>query len=57
MADVRNGILRKQLAVHAVNLKKKLTQRIVALRALDGILPCCKLSAVRLKVGALILQR
>ena len=57
MADVRNGILRKQLAVHAVNLKKKLTQRIVALRALGGILPCGKLSTARLKVGALILQR
>ena len=57
VTDVRDRILREQLAVHAVHLKKQTAQRGITLCVLDGILPCGKLRTARLKIGTLVLER
>ena len=54
--DVRNGILRGQLARLAVDLKHQRAQRAIALRMLDRILPPGKLLPPRLQIRPLIFQ-
>ena len=56
MADVRDGILRGQLAVFAVHLKKQRAQSLVALRVFDRSFPILELCAVCIQIGALIFQ-
>ncbi|CDC60767.1 unknown [Clostridium sp. CAG:448] len=56
VADLRNGILREKLAVHAVHLKKQPAQRLVVFRPLDSVLPCGKLRPPRLQIRAFVRQ-
>ena len=56
MPDVRNGILRGQLARLAVDLKHQRAQRVIALRMLDRTLPPGKLLPPRLQIRPLIFQ-
>ena len=56
MPDVRNGILRGQLARLAVDRKHQRAQRVIALRMLDRILPPGKLFPPRLQIRPLIFQ-
>ena len=56
MADVRDGILREQLAVLAVDLQHQRTQCVIAFRLLSRSLPFSELCAVCLQIGALIFQ-
>ena len=56
MADVRDGILREQLAVLAVDLQHQRTQCVIAFRLLSRSLPFSELCTVCLQIGALIFQ-
>ena len=56
VADMRDGILREQLAVFEVDLGDQLAQRGIALSVLDRGFPLDELRAVRLQIGALVLK-
>ena len=51
-----NGILRKQLAVLAVDLKHQRAQRGVALRVYSRVFPFGKLGTPRFQIGALVFE-
>ena len=57
VADVRNGILREQLAGLAVDLEHQRAQRVIALRLLGRRLPLGELCTPRFQIGAFVLQR